>query len=129
MQQRRRLFQQPLIHWSPRSRHRRPACSPPAPHQATSSCQAVHNSGWDREDDWGASLQPTAEEELGGYLDDDSPAAYGYEVVGGALAFAVVAAALKVLWYLAVVCYTLLATALQYSVVALALVMVVIFVG
>ena len=92
-------------------------------------CCAILNSDWDREDDWGASSQPSAEEEVGDYLDGDSAGAYGYEVVGGALAFAVVVSSLKVLWYLGVVCYALLATALQYSVIALALVMVVIFFG
>ena len=65
--------------------------------------------------------------DLGEYLGDDSLAAVGYEWVGSALALAVVASFLKILWYLLIVCVTLLATALQYSVVAVALVVVVVF--
>jgi hypothetical protein len=81
------------------------------------------------DDDWAYRHEPFPEEDLAGYLDDDGLASYGYEWVGGALALAVAASFLKVLWYLAIVCYTLLATAFQYSVVAFALVAVVIFVG
>lgn len=62
------------------------------------------------------------------YFQDDH-ASSGYELVATALAVAALAALLKVLWYLALVCYTLVATALQYSVVAIALIVVVVILG
>jgi hypothetical protein len=86
-------------------------------------------SSWDDEDDWGLRHEPTIEDDLGDYFSDNSPASQGYELVGGALAIAVIASFCKVLWYLGIVCYSLVATALQYSVVAVALVTVVIFFG
>eukprot|EP01025_Chloroclados_australasicus_P009967 TRINITY_DN13873_c2_g1_i2.p1 TRINITY_DN13873_c2_g1~~TRINITY_DN13873_c2_g1_i2.p1 ORF type:complete len:144 (+),score=16.33 TRINITY_DN13873_c2_g1_i2:137-568(+) len=82
-------------------------------------------SDWVTEDEWGR--KPTLEDTLDDYLDGDSSMSYGFELIGGALALAALASFAKVLWYLLLVCYTLLATAFQYSVVALALVAVVVF--
>lgn len=73
--------------------------------------------------------KPVLEEDMGEYFSDDSTASQAYEWVGGALALAVIASFFKVMWYLAIVCYSLVTTALQYSVVAVALVTAVIFFG
>lgn len=90
---------------------------------------AHEDSGGGVEDNWGSLPSPTHEEQLEEYFDEESTASYGYELVGGALALALVASFLKVLWYLAIVCYTLVATALQYSIVAVTLVAIVVFLG
>jgi hypothetical protein len=53
----------------------------------------------------------------------------GYEAAATALTLAAGAALLKLLWYLAIVCWAMVTTALQYSVVAIALLIVVVFLG
>jgi hypothetical protein len=90
---------------------------------------ARNEASWGVDDDWGSCPGTTHEEHLDKYFDEESTASYGYELVGGALALALLAAFLKVLWYLAIVCYTLVATALQYSIIAVTLISIVIFLG
>lgn len=85
-----------------------------------------HNSLWNREDEWG--ISDDVQEDADAYFQDNF-ASNGYELVATAVAVAAVAALLKVMWFLAVVCYTLVATALQYSVVAIALIVVVVILG
>jgi len=81
---------------------------------------------WCVEDDWG--ISEDIQEDSDTYFQDDF-SSNGYEIVATALAVAAAAAFLKVMWYLALVCYTLVATALQYSVVAIALIVVVVILG
>lgn len=95
-------------------------------HVISCSSKQQHDSLWTREDDWG--LSEDVLEDVDPYFQDDLSSS-GYELVATALAVAAIASLLKVLWYLAVVCYTLVATALQYSVVAIALIFVVVILG
>lgn len=92
------------------------------------ACGSSHQTDrlWSRDDEWG--LSEDFPEDADAYFQDDFSSS-GYELVATALALAAVAALLKVLWYLALVCYTLVATALQYSVVAIALILVVVILG
>lgn len=79
-------------------------------------------------DEWGYREEYSSDDEVGEYFDDGFSST-GYEAAATALTFAVVAALLKLLWYLAIVCYTMIVTAFQYSIVAIALIMVVVFLG
>ena len=111
-------------------------CCQPRCRQPSSATRAEPNTvkvaDWalsESDDEWAWDHEAAFEDSLDDYLSDDSVASYGYEWVGGALAVAVIASFLKVLLYLAIVCWTLLATAFQYSVVAIALVAVIVFFG
>lgn len=76
-------------------------------------------------DEWGED----AEEDDANENFDNSFSSSGYEAAATALALATVAALLKLLWYLAIVCCSMVITAFQYSVVAVALIVVVVFLG
>jgi hypothetical protein len=90
----------------------------------------ARSSTWQGSDaeEWGAAEDDSSEDEVGEYFYDGFSSA-GYEAAATALSFAVAAALLKLLWYLAIVCYTMIITAFQYSIVAIALIMVVVFFG
>jgi hypothetical protein len=70
----------------------------------------------------------TEEDDANEYFDNSFSSA-GYEAAATALTLAAGAALLKLLWYLAIVCWALVSTAFQYSVVAIALIIVVVFLG
>lgn len=76
-------------------------------------------------DDWGEDVE---EEDANEYF-DDSFSSTGYEFLATAVALAAGAALLKLLWYLAIACWAMVITAFQYSFVAVALIVVVVFLG
>lgn len=80
-------------------------------------------------EEWGFNHNAVLQGDMEEYLDDDSVAGFGFEWVGSALAILVILSFLKVMWYLLVVCWTLLATAFQYSVLAIALMVAVLAFG
>lgn len=108
-------------------RPRASTSSHPVRHQAVPRSNSRHADRlWSRDDQWG--LSEDLSEDADAYYQYDFSSS-GYELVATALTVAAVAALLKVLWYLALVCYTLVATALQYSIVAITLIIVVVILG
>lgn len=90
-------------------------------------CQRPDLAGEWREgaDEWG---EYADEEDASEYF-DTSFSSTGYEAAATALTLAAGAALLKLLWYLAIVCWAMVITAFQYSVVAIALIVLVVFLG
>ena len=77
------------------------------------------------DDEWGEDAE---EDDVNEYFENSFSSA-GYEAAATALTLAAGAALLKLLWYLAIVCWAMVTTAFQYSVVAIALIVVVVFLG
>lgn len=98
-----------------------------------SRCVAVHcqrqglAGAWKdgADDEWGEDAE---EDDVNEYF-ESSFSSTGYEAAATALTLAAGAALLKLLWYLAIVCWAMVTTAFQYSVVAIALIVVVVFLG
>ena len=87
--------------------------------------------GWGSSGEWGGDAfgEPQELEQFVHLDEDEDETWFGYEVVSGALAVAVVVSFLKVLLLTAHVLYALFSTALQYSIVAVVLIAVVIYFG